>query len=147
MLYSVQEIETMSAINGEKKNAICNICTRRLVTIAYQRSPRFRLLREPLKLIMRYWAKLCQINLVDYEVRSPSCYDCMRFYKNALKNNSTFFRLLNKMVNPLFDAILERIVSKEEVDKAKAHARAAMAGEILPCDSDKYISDPRWRRI
>lgn len=137
----------MSAINGEKKEAICNTCTRRLVTIAYQRSSWFRLLREPLKFVMRFWAKLYHINTTDYEVRSPGCYDCMRFYKTALKNNSTLFRLLNRMVNPLFDVILERIVSKEEIDEAKTHARAAVAGEILPCDSDKYISDPRWRRI
>jgi len=51
------------------------------------------------------------------------------------------------VVNPVFDTILERIVSKEEVKKAKAHARAATAGEALPYDGDKYIKDSRWERI
>jgi len=51
------------------------------------------------------------------------------------------------MANPVFDAILEGIVSKEEVDKAKAHARTAIAGEALPYDGDEYTKDPRWGKI
>lgn len=100
-------------------------------------------MREPLKLTMRSWAKLCQLNPGDYEVRSPGCYDCMRFYKLTLKESSALFRLLNNMVNPIFDAVLERIVTKQEVNKAKAHARAAMAGETLPEDGERYVSDSR----
>ncbi len=130
----------------QKKNAVCNTCTRRLVDIAYERSPWFRLVREPLKLTMRTWVRLDGMDPGEYEVRSPGCYNCMRFYKTVLKEQSGFFRLLNTMVNPVFDVILERIVSKEEVKKAKAHACAATAGEALPYDGDKYIRDSRWEK-
>lgn len=63
------------------------------------------------------------------------------------KEQSGGFRLLNTVVNPVFDAILERIVSKEEVDKVEAHARAAMSGEALPYDGDKNVRGLRWERI
>ena len=131
----------------EKKKAVCNTCTRRLVDIAYERSSWFRLVREPLKLTMRTWVRLNGMDPEEYEVRSPGCYNCMRFYKTVLKEQSWLFRWLNSLVNPAFDLILERIVSKEEVDKAKAHARAATAGEALPYDGDKYIRDSRWEKI
>ena len=130
-----------------KRNAVCNTCTRRLIVIAYQQSPWFRLVREPLKLIMCSWVKLCQINPGDYEVRSPSCYGCIRFYKLTLKESSALFRLLNNMVNPFFDILLERIVTKEEVNKAKAHAHAAIAGEKLLEDDERYVSDWHWWKI
>jgi 2-hydroxy-3-keto-5-methylthiopentenyl-1-phosphate phosphatase len=71
----------------------------------------------------------------------------MRFYKTALKEHSALFRLLNAMANPVFDTILEQIVSKEDIDKAKAHARAAMLDEPLPYDGDQYLSDSRWWEI
>lgn len=131
----------------QKRDAVCNTCTRRLVDIAYERSPWFRLVREPLKLTMRTWVRLYGMDPGEYEVRSPGCYNCMRFYKTVLKEQSGLFRLLNAMVNPVFDTILERIVSKEEVNKAKAHARAAMAGEALPYNGDKYTRDLRWDKI
>lgn len=130
-----------------KKNAVCNTCTRRLVVIAYRRSPWFRLVREPLKLTMRTWVRLYGMDPGEYEVRSPGCYRCMRFYKTVLKEQSRLFRWLNSLVNPTFDAILERVVSKEEVNKAKAHARAAISGEMLPYDGDKYTRDPMWDKI
>ena len=131
----------------QKKSSVCNTCKRRLVDIAYQRSPWFRLVREPLKLMMRSWVRLYRFNPEEYIVLSPGCCNCMRFHKTVLKERSRFFRLFNAMVNPVFDAILEWIVSKEEVDKAKAHARAAISGEALPYDGDEYTKDSRWERI
>jgi hypothetical protein len=131
----------------QKKSTVCYTCTRRLVDIAYQRSPWFRVIREPLKLTMRTWVRLYGLDTEEYEVCSPSCYNCIRFYKTALKERSRLFRLLHSLVNPIFDFILERIVSREEVDKAKAHASAATSGEVLPYDGDKYIGDPRWEKI
>ncbi len=71
----------------------------------------------------------------------------MRFYKTVLKEQSWLIRWLNYLVNPAFELNLERIVSKEEVKKAKAHARAATEGEALPCDGDKYVRDSRWEKI
>ena len=96
---------------------------------------------------MRIWVRLRGIDPGQYQVRSPGCYNCMRFYKTALKEESGLFRLLNSLVNPVFDAILERITSKEEINRAKAHARAAMSGEALPYDGDKYTGDSRWNSI
>ncbi|MBM4461330.1 MAG: nitroreductase [Chloroflexi bacterium] len=110
-----------------KKNAVCNTCTIRLVRIAYTRAPWFRLVREPLRLGMRGLAWFHRIDPAEYEVRTASCYGCMRFYKVALKEKSALFRWLNDRVNPHFDALLERIVTAEEVRVAKAYAREATA--------------------
>lgn len=113
-----------------RKNAVCNTCTIRLVNAAYRRTPWFRLVREPLKAGMRLMALLYRVDPGEYEVRTPSCYGCMRFYKVALKEKSGLFRALNDRVNPFFDALLERIVPPDEVQSAKAYARSAMAGEL-----------------
>jgi hypothetical protein len=44
---------------------------------------------------------------------------------SRLKERSSLFRFLNGIVNPIFDHILETIVSKEEVLEAKKHAKEA----------------------
>ncbi len=108
-----------------RKNAVCNICTVRLVEMAYRRAPWFRLAREPLKAGMRLMAFAHRLDLDVYEVRSPECYGCMRFYKAALKEKSGLFRWLNGLVNPPFDALIERILTEEEVQLARAYARRA----------------------
>ncbi len=115
-----------------KKNAVCNTCTIRLVQIAYQRAPWFRLLREPLRGGMRVLAFFHRIDPDEYEVRTASCYGCMRFYKVALKEKSALFRWLNERANPLFDAVLESIITPQELQLAKEHARAATAGKLDP---------------
>lgn len=96
---------------------------------------------------MRCWVHLYNGDPGEYEVNSSGCHNCMRFHKTVLKEKSRLFRLLNSLVNPVFDSILERIVSESEVQEAKAHAEAASAGEALPYDGDRYIRDSRWRRI
>ena len=83
-----------------KKNAVCNTCTIRLVNAAYRRAPWFRLVREPLKWSMRLMALFYRINPDEYEVRTPSCYGCMRFYKVALKEKSRLFCWLNDQSTP-----------------------------------------------
>ena len=110
-----------------RRNAVCNTCTIQLVNIAYRRAPWFRLVREPLKLGMRVLAWLYRINPTEYDVRATACYGCLRFYKTSLKERSALFRWLNDRVNPLFDNLLERIVSTDEVKQAKTYARAASA--------------------
>lgn len=116
--------------SAARKNAVCNICTVRLVEMAYRRAPWFQLVREPLKVGMRLMAFAYRIDPDVYEVRSPDCYGCMRFYKVALKEKSGLFRRLNGLVNPHFDALIERILTEEEVQLAQAYARAAMSGEV-----------------
>ncbi len=115
-----------------KKNAVCNTCTIRLVRIAYKRAPWFRLVREPLRLGMCGMAWLHRVDPAEYNVRTPACYSCMRFYKTALKERSALFRWLNERANPRFDALLERIVSAEEVQEAKTYARQATAQAGVP---------------
>jgi hypothetical protein len=64
---------------------------------------------------MRLMAFASRINPDEYEVRTPSCYGCMRFYKVALKEKSRLLRFLNGLVNPHFDALIERILKSEVV--------------------------------
>lgn len=108
-----------------KKLAVCNTCTIRLVKLAYQRAPWFRLLREPLRLGMRAMAAWHRIDPADYEVRTPSCSGCLRFYKVALKERSATFRWLNDRVNPIFDSLLLGMVKEEALKEAQAYARSA----------------------
>jgi hypothetical protein len=79
---------------------------------------------------MRLMAFACQITPDEYEVRTPSCYGCMRFNKLALKEKSAFFRTLNSLINPYFDAMIERILTVDEMLAAKAYAQAAMTDEL-----------------
>lgn len=122
-----------------KKSAVCNTCTLKLVTIAYRHAPWFRLFREPLKLGMRFLSWTYRVNPSEYDVRTPACYGCIRFYKVALKEKSGLFRQMNDLFNPLFDALLERIVTEEEINQAKTYARAASNGEIIPEDSARWM--------
>ncbi len=62
--------------------------------------------------------------------QSGTEFKCIRFNKNALKERPGLFRLLNSLANPVYDPILERIVSSEEVGKAKAYASASTEGQL-----------------
>ena len=62
-----------------RKNAVCNTCTLNLVNIAYRRAPLFRVVREPLKLGMRFLSWAHRVDPTEYEVRAPHCYGCIRF--------------------------------------------------------------------
>jgi hypothetical protein len=131
----------MTTNGNAKKNALCNTCTLRLVSIAYRRAPWFRLCREPLKLGMRFLSFLYRVDPSDYDVRTPQCFGCIRFYKTALKEKSGLFRRINEMVNPLFDATLESIVTEEEIKQAKTYARAASEGAIRPEEAEEWMQD------
>ena len=109
-----------------RKNLVCNVCTVRLVEAAYRKAPWFRLVREPLRLGMRLMAFLYRVNPDDYEVCTPICYRCMRFNKIALKEKSALFRVLNSLINPMFDAMIERILSPAELRDAEQFAQDAM---------------------
>lgn len=121
---------TYHPIQKAGKDARCNTCTIRLVAIAYRRAPWFRLVREPLRLGMRLWAWIYRLDPSEYDVRTPACYDCIRFYKTALKERSRAFRFLNDRINPIFDAFIARIVTAEEIQQAKAYAHQATEGNV-----------------
>ncbi|MBE0558102.1 MAG: hypothetical protein IH628_12790 [Proteobacteria bacterium] len=129
----------MATNENTKKSALCNTCTLRLAAIAYRRTPWFRLCREPLTLGMRFLSFLYRVNPAEYEVRTPRCFGCIRFYKTALKERSGLFRRMNDLINPLFDSLLERIVTEEEMKQAKTYARAASAGEIAPEEAEEWM--------
>jgi hypothetical protein len=46
---------------------------------------------------------------------------------------------MNDMVNPIFDTLLERIVTEEEIKQAKIYARAATEGGIMPEEAEKWM--------
>jgi hypothetical protein len=126
-------------ISEAKKNAVCNSCTLKLVAIAYRRAPCFRLLREPLKLSMRFLARAYRVNTREYVVRTPACYDCIRFYKVALKEKSAIFRWLHRWINPVFDYFIERIVTGEELHQAKSYAQAASMGSLSEKEAEDWM--------
>lgn len=130
----------MNARENAKKNAPCNTCTAKLVALAYRRAPWFRLCREPLKLGMRLLSRLHRVDPGAYELRTPRCRKCIRFYKIALKEKSALFRWLNDRGNPRFDTLMGRIVAAEEIARAKAYARAATAGEVSPKEAEAWMA-------
>jgi hypothetical protein len=114
---------------AQTKNAICNTCTIKLVKIAYQRAPWFRLVREPFKSGMQFLSWVYRVDPGEYKVRTPSCYRCIRFYKLGLKDRSGLFCWLNDRLNPVFDNLLEQIVTKEEIENARDYARSSTSAD------------------
>lgn len=123
----------------DDKYAVCNHCTYKLVAIAYERAPWFRLFREPLKLGMRYLVFFHRINAKEYEVRTPSCYRCIRFYKTALFKKSASFRWLHDRFNPIFNKLISGIVTDEERNQAKQYADAASSGNVSEEESKEWM--------
>jgi len=130
-------------MDSEQKNAVCGNCTLKLVTIAYQRAPWFRLMREPLKLGMRLLSRIHHVDTGEYVVRTPACYNCIRFYKISLKEKSVIFRWLNKWINPVFDYIIEKIGTAEELQQARKYAESATKGELKDGEADEWMRGMR----
>jgi len=124
-----------------KKNAVCNTCTLKLVSIAYKRKPDFRFFREPLKIGMKIFSCLYCINPNEYLVKTPACHGCIRFYKVALKEKSSLFRWLNNKINPIFDRVIESIVTKEELSKSKGYGKLTISGKVSIEESDEWMKD------
>lgn len=77
-------------------------------------------------------ARLHNIDARDYEVRTDKCYGCVRFMKIALKEQSPTFRVLNDIVNPVFNKLRNGIVTPDEIQEAKLFA--AESTEIANSD-------------
>ena len=118
-------MKSSDAIEGKLEYAVCNTCTIKLVQICFARAWWFRLIREPLRFGMVIMGMFYDINPKDFPVKSESCYGCVRFTKTSLKDKSSLFRFLNGIINPIFDGIMETIVSNEEILEAKKYAREA----------------------
>ena len=122
-----------------KKNAVCSTCTLKLVRLAYRRRPLFRAVREPLKLGMRLFSWIHRVDPEEYQVRTPACRRCIRFHKVALKEKSALFRWLNNQINPLFDEMLERIDTEEDLRQARSYGRSASDGNVSPEAADDWM--------
>lgn len=109
--------------NQNKEYGVCNTCTIMLVKTSYERAWWFRIIREPLRFGMVVMSKFYGVNPDNYLVKSEECRGCVRFIKTGLKERSSLFGFLNGIVNPVFDRIMETIVSKEEVLEAKKYAK------------------------
>jgi hypothetical protein len=125
----------------------CSTCTRRLVELAYTKSFWFRFFREPLKFGMRLMVKLKGIDITVYKINNEYCTNCNRFYKNALKEKSPLFLWLNNKINPVFDRWLEKIVTEEEIKKAKNHATAIKDNTEIPDGWNKQKNLKKWNKI
>ncbi|MBI5536098.1 MAG: nitroreductase [Deltaproteobacteria bacterium] len=98
----------------------CGSCTLHLVQLCYERSAPFRWFREPLLRGMNALAWWHRIDPRDYDVRSEACRGCIRFRKNALKQVSPTFRVLNDLANPWFNRWRDSLVSSEEIAQARS---------------------------
>jgi len=67
----------------------------------------------------------------DYLARSPMCFKCIRFRKNALKERSALFNWLNSYLNPMFNRVRDSLLTVEELDNAGALARRAADRDFL----------------
>ena len=112
------------------KELVCKICTIKLVEAAYARAWWFRLLREPLRAGMLLLGRLYGADLELYDVRSASCRACPRLTKLELKEKSALFRLLNGLVNPWFDRLIERLLEERELQEARDYAERALRSEV-----------------
>lgn len=112
------------------KNLVCKICTIKLVEAAYARAWWFRLVREPLRAGMLLLGRFYEADFSVYQVNSPSCRACPRLTKLELKEKSALFRLLNSLVNPYFDRLMERLITERELQDAKTFAERAVLSEV-----------------
>jgi hypothetical protein len=114
----------------EPEYAVCKTCTILLVKLCYERVWWFRWLREPLLLGMRLLSRRYGIDPRDYPVRTETCYGCIRFMKESLKEKSMVARRLNDLINPVFNRIRDSIVTEEEIREARRFAREATRPEV-----------------
>ena len=88
---------------------------------------------------MRCLSRIHHVDTTEYLVRTPACYNCIRFYKVALKEKSATFRWLHTWINPMFDYFLERIVTKDELCQAKTYAQAASQGNLSEDEANDWM--------
>ena len=111
--------------------ASCKICTIRLETLCYQRAWWFRVFREILASGIRVFASVYLIRPKDGLARSPMCFKCIRFRKNALKERSALFNWLGSYLNPMFNRVRDSLLTAEELENARALARRAADRDFI----------------
>jgi len=114
--------------------ASCKICTIQLESLCYKRAWWFRAFREALATGIRLFAIVYLIRPKDDLPRSPMCYKCLRFRKNALKARSPLFNWLDSYLNPLFNRARDSLLTSDELETARRLARRAEDRAFLDYD-------------
>jgi len=114
-----------AALVAPNPNAVCKLCTIRLEQLCYQRAWWFRVFRAILASGVRLWSLWHPVMPTLYLSRTKECHACIRFRKNVLKEESRLFRRLDGYVNPLFNRARDSLLTPEEMEAARAHARKA----------------------
>jgi hypothetical protein len=119
---------TSNPTTAHQTNLICKLCTIRLEELCYRRAWWFRAFREVLATGVRLFALLGNIQPQRYITRSPGCHRCLRFKKNALKEQSALFRWLDSYLNPFFNRVRDSLLTPQELEEARRYA--AEAGNV-----------------
>lgn len=108
----------------------CRKCTARLVAIAETHCFWFRVIHKFMSCGIRTMAWLHQIK-PETQDAYPSCYNCIRFIKNRLKEESSLFMWLNDRIDPYFDLVLSQVVSHYEPGNHEKYSSMSQS-----CDPD-----------
>ncbi|MBS0356974.1 MAG: hypothetical protein JSR83_24080 [Proteobacteria bacterium] len=108
-----------------QSTASCRICTIRLEQLCYWRAWWFRAFREVLATGIRAFAFAYAIRAEDHPARSPMCYRCLRFRKNAIKERSPLFNWLDAYLNPIFNRVRDSLLTEQEKEHARQLAQRA----------------------
>lgn len=119
---------TPPTVEPQKKSVLiasCKICTIQLESLCYRRAWWFRAFRELLATGIRLFAIAYRIGPKDCLARSPMCYKCLRFRKNALKLHSPLFNWLDGYLNPMFNRLRDSLLTADELKRARILAERA----------------------
>jgi hypothetical protein len=113
-------------VTQELPPIVCKSCALLMVRLCYGKHWWFRLVREPLVLGMRILALWNGIDARSHVVSNPECHGCVRFMKAELEEKSPTFRFLNCLIGQRFGDIRNAMLTQEELDVAKRHAKEMM---------------------
>ncbi|MBL8666070.1 MAG: hypothetical protein JNM48_01265 [Rhodospirillales bacterium] len=105
--------------------ASCKVCVIRLEDLCYQRAWWFRPFREVFAAGIRVFSLAYRVRPEAYAARSPMCYKCMRFRKNAIKLRSPLFNYFDGYLNPVFNRVRDSLLTAEELAWARTLAQRA----------------------
>jgi hypothetical protein len=105
---------------------VCKNCALLMVRLCYGKHWWFRLVREPLVWGMRILALWNGIDARSHVVSNPECHGCVRFMKAELEEKSPTFRFLNGLIGQKFGDLRNAMLTQEELDEAKQHAKEMM---------------------
>ncbi|HWR40351.1 MAG TPA: nitroreductase [Patescibacteria group bacterium] len=105
---------------------VCKNCANRLARWCYQRHGWFRLIREPLLCGLHILAWWHDVPARPDHVENQECRNCLRFRKTELEAKSPLFRFLNRTIGKKVNTLRDSLLTQDERDEAKRHAREMM---------------------